>query len=130
MEARALKVFKEYLESEYAAGKKNPIHSQAMPTLALENVHFWSAVEEFKKLPTLDVWKAKEIYKNFVADGAENEVNLSFEMKKSILDIFQSNDVSRITRNLFDHAQSTPYTGLLVKVHCNVSAHTRLNSIH
>lgn len=65
-DARGYDEFLAYVQSEFAA----------------ENVLFWSAVEEYRTDPSIDI--AVRIYRTFVSDSGPLQVNISFSVYQSI----------------------------------------------
>ncbi|XP_001516413.1 regulator of G-protein signaling 18 [Ornithorhynchus anatinus] len=71
-----------------------------------ENIEFWIACEEFKKIKDAKqmVLKAKAIYQRFVKNNAPKEVNLDFHTKEVI-----GKSIAQPTPHCFDVGQTTVY---------------------
>ncbi|KAM6219176.1 regulator of G-protein signaling 18 [Rhynchocyon petersi] len=71
-----------------------------------ENIEFWIACEEFKKIkePQQIILKAKAIYERFIQTDAPQEVNLDFHTKEII-----TKSITQPTLHSFDAAQSRVY---------------------
>ncbi|XP_077440734.1 regulator of G-protein signaling 4-like [Vanacampus margaritifer] len=70
-----------------------------------ENMHFWLACEDFKNTPTCKLdKKAKFIYKQYVAEGSPNEVNLDAATREETCE-----NVTSASPSCFDEAQRRIY---------------------
>ncbi|XP_006889576.1 PREDICTED: regulator of G-protein signaling 18 [Elephantulus edwardii] len=71
-----------------------------------ENIEFWKACEDFKKIkePQQIIHKAKTIYERFIQTDAPQEVNLDFHTKEII-----TKSITQPTLHSFDAAQSKVY---------------------
>ncbi|XP_017284610.1 regulator of G-protein signaling 21-like [Kryptolebias marmoratus] len=72
-----------------------------------ENIEFWAACEDFKKLSSHKhlVSKAKHIYEEFIQSEASKEINLDFHTKNAILQ-----SLNEPTATTFQAAQKKVYS--------------------
>jgi len=83
-------MFKEFLESEYA----------------VENLHFWRAVEDFRVLSDDKlVSRGQQVYASFIQEGAHNELNLTAPVKVKLHEAFAPLSPQKVHRKIFDVAQ-------------------------
>lgn len=84
--------FRKFLESEFS----------------VENLDFWLAVEDYKKVKDdrLRVSKAREIYDEHVSPVAPAQVNIDFRTQQEIKDRMSHN----LSSDIFDSAQKSVFT--------------------
>ncbi|XP_062991008.1 regulator of G-protein signaling 2 [Elgaria multicarinata webbii] len=72
-----------------------------------ENIDFWLACEEFKKIksPQKLTAKAKKIYSDFIEKEAPKEINIDFQTKNTIAQSLQE-----VTHTCFSAAQKRVYS--------------------
>ena len=99
------------------------IHHSIHVFSSVENVKFWSEVNEFHK--AVDVLRdgegvsnhdendvlifAKEIYQTFIMEGADMQINISADQAKTIKERLESNGEA-LGRDVFDEAQAEIYS--------------------